>query len=321
MQKTKLINRIIGIVGLIVAVVFIINFPDLIVFLTDFSEKYLSQDNNVGPKIVFMIKVFAVASILLIVTLSTILILNLTNKVYRSILTFFQINNSLTINICSKKQLDLYILVIGTVLGMFQIYYLLTFGEPVGDFDKPSSEGMLEKIFSLLLLFSIFILMISITRIKNDLHSYTTQKKIKLSIMIISVILILILGEEISWGQRIFNWDSSGVFIEHNYQNETNLHNFFNPFMIYIYPMVGICSFVILFYIWLFPKKRDSYFFNLIFPHPSLFFLVLIMTFSSFLGGGGETFEQLFTIFILLYSFRIFMCLRYPSIDLLSQEV
>jgi len=32
-------------------------------------------------------------------------------------------------------------------------------------------------------------------------------------------------GEEISWGQRIFGWESSEYFIERNAQGETNIHN------------------------------------------------------------------------------------------------
>jgi hypothetical protein len=32
-------------------------------------------------------------------------------------------------------------------------------------------------------------------------------------------------GEEISWGQRIFGWQSSEFFTRNNYQGETNLHN------------------------------------------------------------------------------------------------
>jgi hypothetical protein len=32
-------------------------------------------------------------------------------------------------------------------------------------------------------------------------------------------------GEEISWGQRIFNIETPEFFMEHNLQNETNLHN------------------------------------------------------------------------------------------------
>lgn len=32
-------------------------------------------------------------------------------------------------------------------------------------------------------------------------------------------------GEEISWGQRIIGWETTGYFAEHNVQNETTLHN------------------------------------------------------------------------------------------------
>ncbi len=32
-------------------------------------------------------------------------------------------------------------------------------------------------------------------------------------------------GEEISWGQRIFNWETGDFFAANNYQGETNLHN------------------------------------------------------------------------------------------------
>lgn len=32
-------------------------------------------------------------------------------------------------------------------------------------------------------------------------------------------------GEEISWGQRIIGWETTGYFAKHNVQNETTLHN------------------------------------------------------------------------------------------------
>ncbi len=32
-------------------------------------------------------------------------------------------------------------------------------------------------------------------------------------------------GEEISWGQRVFGWETTEFFAENNFQNETNLHN------------------------------------------------------------------------------------------------
>jgi hypothetical protein len=45
-----------------------------------------------------------------------------------------------------------------------------------------------------------------------------------------------ILGmEEISWGQRIFNWETPEAWSKVNYQDETNVHNLFNPILKYIY--------------------------------------------------------------------------------------
>lgn len=53
------------------------------------------------------------------------------------------------------------------------------------------------------------------------------QKKI-LPIVVVSMfvlILFVMAGEEISWGQRIFQWETTGYFADNNMQSETNLHN------------------------------------------------------------------------------------------------
>ncbi len=47
----------------------------------------------------------------------------------------------------------------------------------------------------------------------------------KISVFVFTVIFIFGAGEEISWGQRIFNIESSDFFLENNAQSETNLHN------------------------------------------------------------------------------------------------
>lgn len=53
------------------------------------------------------------------------------------------------------------------------------------------------------------------------------QKKFfwKVGILAMAVVFFFGAGEEISWGQRIFNLESSQYFIENNAQGETNLHN------------------------------------------------------------------------------------------------
>ncbi len=45
-----------------------------------------------------------------------------------------------------------------------------------------------------------------------------------------AVLAVVMAGEEISWGQRLFDREASGVFLQANEQAETNLHNFLtNP--------------------------------------------------------------------------------------------
>lgn len=324
MQKTKYKKRIIGIVGLFISIILIIRFSVIVGLLIDFIEKYLSPDNYINPNTIIDIEIIVIFFILLTTTLcvifflhtttsGVIFLLNITRKITLFSNTYFNTDQAkklfLIDNICSKKQLSLYILSIGMILGFFLHLYLLIIGEP-------SFEGILEISTSLLYLFSTIILITSIIKINNELFSSRTRRKVIFSIIVLSGILLLIFGEEISWGQRIFGWESSGFFIEHNYQNEINAHNFFNPIFKFIYPIAGMGSFLVLFFIWFFPKRKKTYLFKLFFPHPSLFFLVFIMACSSFSSLGEETFEELFAIFVLLYSFRIFMCLRFPKMDL-----
>lgn len=47
----------------------------------------------------------------------------------------------------------------------------------------------------------------------------------KVGILAMALVFLFGAGEEISWGQRIFNVESSDYFIENNAQGETNLHN------------------------------------------------------------------------------------------------
>ena len=47
----------------------------------------------------------------------------------------------------------------------------------------------------------------------------------KVGILAMAIVFFFGAGEEISWGQRILNVESSQYFIENNAQGETNLHN------------------------------------------------------------------------------------------------
>ena len=52
---------------------------------------------------------------------------------------------------------------------------------------------------------------------------------------LLSIAWLIFALEEISWGQRVFNIESPSFFKEYNYQQETNIHNFFDPYVFYFY--------------------------------------------------------------------------------------
>lgn len=68
-----------------------------------------------------------------------------------------------------------------------------------------------------------FCLAIGVVALKT--FRLTSRKWLSASLLFAGLGMIFVGGEEISWGQRVFNFQSSEFFFLRNYQNETNLHN------------------------------------------------------------------------------------------------
>ena len=84
-----------------------------------------------------------------------------------------------------------------------------------------SENGMIENIQSLLLFLSIIFLI-------RSFKIYKTDNFLKVFIIFKVIALTYYFGEEISWGQHFFKWNTPEIFIELNNQNETNIHNISN---------------------------------------------------------------------------------------------
>lgn len=317
MQKNNSLKKI-AIIGFLISFIIILFFSNIVSFLSDFVENYLSSDNSISPNTIIRIKTLVITLVLVFITTSILIIPNVRRKIIQVLNTYFQTDKAqklfLTDDLCRKDRLSLYTLIAGTFLGFILHFYLLLL-------TGIRYEGPMEKLTAFLFPISSIALIISIVRIKKISIPSKKRKTILLILTAFSVIFLLILGEEISWGQRIFGWESYGVFKDYNLQKETNLHNFFlNPIYPYIYPFVGMSSFLVLLFFWVFKKNENSSLYDLFFPHPSLFFLSFIMACSSF-RGENEAFETLLAIFIFLYSFRIFMYSIFPTkklVDLLE---
>ena len=84
-------------------------------------------------------------------------------------------------------------------------------------------NGFVENMQSLFLLISIILLL-------KARKNFLQNKLISFFLTIKILALIYFLGEEISWGQHFFKWDTTQWFKIHNNQDETNLHNISNLF-------------------------------------------------------------------------------------------
>ena len=81
-------------------------------------------------------------------------------------------------------------------------------------------DGVLENITALILLFGSFLAMSRIRKFDRKKHPWRIVLYVFLSLG-----LLFAFGEEISWGQRIFNTETPEFFSENNLQKETNIHN------------------------------------------------------------------------------------------------
>ncbi len=80
-------------------------------------------------------------------------------------------------------------------------------------------DGLVENLTAIALFAAAVIVIVKLWRARGESTLRTACH------VIFALMLIFGAGEEISWGQRIFGWESGEFFLEHNDQKETNLHN------------------------------------------------------------------------------------------------
>jgi hypothetical protein len=86
-------------------------------------------------------------------------------------------------------------------------------------------DGLIEALNSIWLLVSAILFFIIFWKDKqgNDFFFMKTYKN--LFFLLLAILFFFGSGEEISWGQRIFQWQSPAWFSLNNVQDETNIHN------------------------------------------------------------------------------------------------
>jgi hypothetical protein len=166
-----------------------------------------------------------------------------------------------------------------------------------------AEDGLLEYSTVIFALAAFFILLRNIRRSKDPGQ--------RTALWIMSFVILFFAMEEISWGQRLFGWETPTILGELNYQNETNLHNILNP----VFPLLySAASFLFGWLLisgrsWAIMLNRQGLKNKLrhMFPkNESIIFggCFLMLSFTNFIFNNHELLEELLAVFGFSYSLR-----------------
>lgn len=313
-KKYNLWKLLLGILQSIVTLGLIFFFTEIINFIVSYVETRISLDGILSPRTIFDIQFFVFSLIIVSVIPNVFIYPRLKRSLHKATDLIIDRKKSFQFftndELCEDKELITNLFSYGSAFAFCSFFVFMIIGSPI-------QEGYIEELTSVLFFLSGVILLSAAIVLHKSSYKFYNKKHIQGILIILSLILFLIFGEEMSWGQRIFGWESTGVFKDYNYQEETNIHNFLNPIFKYAYPLVGFSTFFLLFFTWSFPQKNRSYLIKLFTPHPSSFFLFALAMGAGF-EGHSEYFELLLQVAILLYSIRIRACLKQPNIKSLQ---
>lgn len=187
-------------------------------------------------------------------------------------------------------------------------------------------DGIIEWLTALMLLASSIILFIKT-------KALWAVKSVSWRFGIITLVLLFLFaaGEEISWGQRIFNIESNAFFTKNNLQQETNLHNITLGNVNLNKLIFGkIISVILLFYIMFLPilyffynwiqKVVDGFAIPILHTHHILAFIistVIIIIIPS--GRKWELYEFCFAfIFLMIFNHPYNNCIYKNKSSIIS---
>jgi hypothetical protein len=177
-------------------------------------------------------------------------------------------------------------------------------------------HGLMDLLVPLTVTVSAILLSMAVWKIWHD--PALSKYQIFLSLAFVSLIFLLIVyaGEEVSWGQDFFAWNTPAAF-SGNLEDQTNIHNYFNSYFDYGYMALSILPVIILASAWLEFKRYLTPYNRLILPHPSLLGLGLLIGFVAVVWfHEEELLEEMMAAFVLFYSLRIYRCFHSGKLSL-----
>ena len=131
-----------------------------------------------------------------------------------------------------------------TVLGLIFIFVAPESLSPNVVESIIAEDGVVEYTSALLFLVSSILALVLLVRFKMP-------QRHRVMLALLAFCLFVFFGEEISWGQRIFGFETLEILSEANVQNENNLHNLFG----YLFPSLFLLAVIVYGFIFPFAAK------------------------------------------------------------------
>lgn len=296
-----------SIISLLVFILSLVFFDYFANFIISYIENNFSSDNHIEPINKFAIKLYLILCMIILLLFSILSIKKVRLKIFNNLnklieidkIKLFLLSDNYTI-----KPHSFFSFTFSSILSLSLALYFLVL-------EAPTPEGLMENFMATLFLISAGIFLSSIVILFFRKETTLKNKSNIFTLLFLFIFMLFIFLEEFSWGQALFNWNINETFLNYNAQKEMTFHNFFNALFPIIYPFFALLILIFSLSVWFFSTPKKSIFRGIFEPHPSLFLLILIMTGFSF-RLNTEYFEELFAIFTIFYSLRIFLCISYP---------
>lgn len=302
-------SRKIGIGFIVLGTLAILALPFTRHLIVQIVERYFSADQHMTPGGIRMLTNLLLMG-LVGVNAAGYALVKLDNPAWRTKITQVFMVEPLTqarLKFSPKKVLlittlaGLVIMLVRLIAYRNRTVYLLFFWKDRGLFDLMVPASML---------LSAVLLGITARRLWLANGSRNTSRLLPLLYLGVLAACVFYAGEETSWGQDFFRWQTPELF-SGNLESQTNLHNYLNPYFHYFYMMLAVVPVVVLASAWMEYSQRWLWWKRMIFPHPALIGLGLLIGLMALVWTEEqEVIEEMVALFLLFYSIRVFSVFR-----------
>jgi hypothetical protein len=127
--------------------------------------------------------------------------------------------------IMKKKKYFEWIAILFLLIANLIVDLILIYQDRQGISPITKEDGVIESIQAITYFLSACLLFFLFIKSKAENGKYIFKAKRNIFFLMLGLICLFAAGEEISWGQRLFGFETTEYFYEHNEQEEMNIHN------------------------------------------------------------------------------------------------